>query len=323
MAVSPIYGGGVSGADYEPTTITELGGMIGKIAYSVIRENTANDALAVFDKMPVNKGDTIEEAVVQMAESLAYDEDGEDALKREDSVKFAVKYFKNWTRKKFKKTVDVPQLRKVLEKDIDVADVTSKIVSSMTEGDKHEKYLNVRDLLAWGRQSADGGTGAVLVRAETVNYDTTNNAIDYKGLLVAMRDAFSGMKFVNTSFNSISLKRRTREEDIYVLIPYTLKNRIDINDLASAFNLDKTDIKGRIIEIDSASVGGYDYVYIVDKHAILDFTRLYEMMDEKNADGLFWNYYLHTDRLYALSPLFDACYIKVQTSAPTQAQVGN
>ena len=30
-----------------------------------------------------------------------------DALKREDSVKFAVRYFKDWTRKKFKKTVDI------------------------------------------------------------------------------------------------------------------------------------------------------------------------------------------------------------------------
>lgn len=315
MAVSPTYSGGVAGANYEPTTITELGGMIGKIAYSVIRENTANDPLAVFDKMPVNKGDTIEQAVVQMAESLSYDEDGDDALKREDSVKFAVKYFKGWTRKKFKKTVDIPEIRKVLSKDIDVSDVTSKIVSSMTEGDKHEKYLNVRDLLTWGRQSADGGTGAVLVRAETVAYDSVNSSIDYKGVLTALRDAVSGMKFVNTSFNSISLKRRTREEDIYILMPYQLRNRIDVNDLAGVFNLDKAEIKGKIIETDSGNESGYYYIYVVDKHAILDFTRLYEMMDEKNADGLFWNYYLHTDRLYALSPLFDACYIKVATSA--------
>lgn len=315
MAVSPTYSGGVAGTSYEPTTITELGGMIGKIAYSVIRENTANDPLAVFDKMPVNKGDTIEQAVVQMAESLSYDEDGDDALKREDSVKFAVKYFKGWTRKKFKKTVDIPEIRKVLSKDIDVSDVTSKIVSSMTEGDKHEKYLNVRDLLTWGRQSADGGTGAVLVRAETVAYDSVNSSIDYKGVLTALRDAVSGMKFVNTSFNSISLKRRTREEDIYILMPYQLRNRIDVNDLAGVFNLDKAEIKGKIIETDSGNESGYYYIYVVDKHAILDFTRLYEMMDEKNADGLFWNYYLHTDRLYALSPLFDACYIKVATSA--------
>ena len=311
MAVSPTYQGGTNGGDYTPTTITELGGMIGKIAFSVIRENTAQDHLAVFDKMPVNKGDTIEQAVVKMAESLSYDEDGSDALKREDSVKFAVKYFKSWTRKKFKKTVDVPELRKVLSNDIDVSDVSSKIVSSMTEGDKQEKYENVRDLMTWGRQSADGGTGAVLVKAETVSYDSTNSTIDYKGVLVALKNAISGMKFVNSSFNSISLKRRTRPEDIYILMPYQLKNKLDVEELAGVFNLDKAEIKERIIETDTGVEGGSYYIYVVDKHAVLDFTRLYEMMDEKNADGLFWNYYLHTERLYALSPLFDACYIRV------------
>lgn len=315
MAVSPTYQSGTNGGDFTPTTITELGGMIGKIAYSVIRENTAQDHLAVFDKMPINKGDTIEQAVVKMAESLSYDAEGEDALKREDSVKFAVKYFKSWTRKKFKKTVDVPEIRKVLTGEVDVSDVSAKIVSSMTEGDKQEKYENVRDLLTWGRQSEDGGTGSVLVRAETVDFDSTNSTIDYKQVLVALKNAVSGMKFVNTGFNSISLKRRTRPEDIYILMPYQLKNKLDVEELAGVFNLDKAEIKERIIETDTGLESSrYYYIYVVDKHAILDFTRLYEMMDEKNADGLFWNYYLHTERLYALSPLFDACYIKVDAT---------
>lgn len=312
MAVNPNYGQGVGGANYTPTTVAEMGEMIGKIAYSVIRENTAQDHLAVFDKMPINKGDTIEEAVVKMAESLAYDKDGLDALKRENTVKFAVRYFKDWTRKKFKKTVDISLIRKVLSQENDVSDITSLIVSSMTEGDKQEKYENVRDLFAWGRQVADGGTGAVLVNAETVAY---NSGIDYKGVLVALKNAVSGMKFVNTTFNSIQLKRRTRPEDIYILMPYQLKNKIDVEELAGVFNLDKAEIKDRIIETDTGIEDGNYYVYVVDKHAVLDFTRLYEMMDEKNADGLFWNYYLHTERLFALSPLFDACYIKVGATA--------
>lgn len=313
--VSPTYGVGVAGDNYTPTTVAEYGEMIGKIAYSVIHENTAQDHLAVFDKMPINKGDTIEQGIVKMAESLAYDEEGLDALKREDSEKFAVRYFKSWTRKKFKKTVDVSLIRKVLSKEIDVSDITSKIVSSMSEGDKQEKYENVRDLLTWGRQSADGGTGNVLVKAETVNYDELNSSIDYKGVLVALKNAVSGMKFVNDDFNIASLKRRTRPEDIYILMPYQLKNKLDVEELAGVFNLDKEEIKERIIETDTGLENDFYYIYIVDKHAVLDFTRLYEMMDEKNADGLFYNYYLHTERLYALSPLFDACYVKVATQS--------
>lgn len=314
--VSPTYDDGVGGANFEPTSIEELGGMIGKIAKSVIRENSTVNHLSVFDKGLVENGDTIEQAVVLLAQSQAYDSTGAHTLDRETSAKFAVKYFKDWTAKTYKKTVDLPELRKVLSKEQSASDVSAKIVSSTTEGDKQEQYEDIRNMMAWGRQSADGGTGAMLVRAETVAYDAVNDTIDYKKVLVALKDAVSGMKFTNTSFNVGGIKRRTLPEDIYILMPYQLKNRIDVEELAGVFNLDKAEIKDRIIETDTTNESGYYYIYVVDKWAILDYTRLYEMLNQLNAEGHFWNYFLHTERLYGLSGLFDACYIKIANTAP-------
>ena len=314
--VSPTYGYGIDGDDYAPSTMTELGDMIGKIAYSVIYDNTAKDKLAVFDKAKIDNGDTIEQAVVKMAESLAYDSTGAHALDRETSVKFAVSYFKNWGRKKFKKTVDVAEMRKVLTQEHDVSDVAAKIVGSMTEADIQEKYEDLRDLLPWGKQVADGGTGAVLVKADTVAYDEVNSTIDYKGILVSLKDTIKGMQYVNANYNSASLKRRTRAEDIVIVMPYKLRNRLDVGELASLFNLDKAEINNRIIEVDTdADLSGYYDIFVVDKHAVLSFTRLYEMVNQLNADGLFWNYFLHVERLYALSALFDGCYIRVASQS--------
>ena len=314
--VNPTYRTGVDGDDFEPATITELGEMIGKIAESVIRENSTVNHLAVFDKGLVDNGDTIEQAVVLLAESQAYDSTGAHTLDRETSAKFAVKYWNDWTAKAYKKSIDLPQLRKVLTKQVSASDISSKVVSSLSEGDRQEQYEDIRNMMAWGRQSADGGTGAMLVRAETVAYDTVNDTIDYKKVLVAMKDAISGMKFTNTSFNVGSVKRRTLPEDIFILMPYQLKNRIDVEELAGVFNLDKAEIKDRIIEVDTANESGYYYIYIVDRWAVLDYTRLYEMLNQLNAEGHFWNYYLHTERLYGLSGLFDACYIKIANTAP-------
>lgn len=314
--VNPTYQGGVGGGDYEPTSIEELGGMIGKIANSVIRENSTVNHLSVFDKGLVDNGDTIEQAVVLLAQSQAYDSTGAHTLDRETSAKFAVKYFKNWTAKTYKKTVDLPELRKVLTGKVNASDVSAKIVSSTTEGDKQEQYEDIRDMMAWGRQSADGGTGAMLVRAETVPYDEVNDTIDYKAVLVAMKDAISGMQFTNTSFNVGSVKRRTLPEDLFILMPYKLKNRIDVEELAGVFNLDKAEIKNRIVEVDTTNESGYYYIYIVDRWAVLDYTRLYEMLNQLNAEGHFWNYFLHTERLYGLSGLFDGCYIKIANTAP-------
>ena len=89
MAVQNNFAPGVDGLTYKPNTYAELGDMIGKIAYQVIRQVEAKNPLAVFDKMPVNKGDTIEQAVIKLVEAEAYDESGANALARSTKKKMS------------------------------------------------------------------------------------------------------------------------------------------------------------------------------------------------------------------------------------------
>lgn len=317
------FTGGVAPSDYTPTTISGMGSAIGKVAEQVIRQFSAKNPLEVFEKKPVNNGTTIEQMFVELIESQAYDPDGANALTRKNPD-LIVKYFDDWTPAKFHTSVDTSLIRKVLIGEKSASDVATKIVSVLSESDTHEKYLAIKQLLALGKQVADGGqntggtasgVGATLVRYATIPYDSVNSTIDYKGILVALKDAVSGMQFVNSSFNTASVVKKTDKEDIYILMPYTLKNRIDVGELAGVFNLDKDRIEGKIIEIDVDEASHYNYIYVVDRNAILSYTRLYEMLDQLNADGRFWNYFLHVERMFGISPLFDACYIKVGTSA--------
>ena len=314
---------GVAPSDYTPTTITGMGSAIGKVAEQVIRQFSAKNPLVVFEKRPVDNGTTIEQMFVEMVESQAYDRDGANALTRANP-NLIVRYFDDWKPAKFHTSVDTSEIRKVLVGTKSASDIATKIVSVLSESDTHERYLALKSLLALGKQVADGGqntggvasgVGASLVRYSTVAYDTTNDTVNFKQLLVDLKDAVKGMQFVNSSFNTAGVVKATLKDDIYIIMPYKLKNRIDVEELAGVFNLDKAEIKDKIIEIDVEPVSHYDYIYIVDRNAILDYTRLYEMLDQLNADGRFWNYFLHVERMFGISPLFDACYIKVQTSA--------
>lgn len=309
---NPNFNPGVTPENYVPNTIEDLGGMIGKVAEQVIREVSAEDKLSVFDKMPVDNGDTIEQAIVKLASPRAYDASGANALTRK-TPDIVVRYFSDWHREVFDTTVDIPQMRKVLKTGKGAELLSTKVVASLGEGDKFSKYSYTKELLKWGRQDKAGKVfkdlGTVVLKDEK---------LDIKSTLVKMKNIISGMQYVNSDYNTTpDLKRRTRKEDIYLLIPYKLKNRMDVEELAGVFNLEKDKIDAHIIELDIdteviSDVNSYP-VYIVDKFAILDYTRLFEMADQKNGDGLFWNYFLHTDRMYALSPLFDGCSFFVQT----------
>lgn len=310
MSVEVTKTKGVLAEDFEPSNIEEMGGMIGKVAEQVIRGVEAVNPLNVFDKNYVENGDTVEQAVILMAEGRAYDKQGLQALTRK-TPSLAVRYFREWNRLVYDTSVDIPEIRKVLLTGKGAEDVSTKIVSALSEGDTNDKYQYTKELFKFGRQDQDG---KVFVKLDDVAYD---NGIDYQAVLVKIKDTVKGMQFVNTTYNTAGIKRKTIADDIYIVMDYELKNRLDVEELSGVFNLDKADIKNKIIEIDGGTetIGGKKVypVYIVDKWAVLNYTRLFEMADQKNADGLFWNYFLHTDRMYALSQLFDGCYFNVIT----------
>lgn len=304
MAVNNNFAPGKTGAEYQPNTYAELGDMIGKIAYQFIRQIEAKDPLSIFDKMPITNGDTIEQAVIKLVESQAYDKTGANALKRDTAVKMAVRYFNNWERRKYKTTVDISELRKALVSSSSAEAVASNLVSVLSQSRIDEKFQNVKKLLKWGTTAGSLGSGTSVLKDVGAVNKGADGSVDYKGILKKIKDTVKGMTFVNTTFNTAGLRRRTMLEDIVIVAPYTIINAIDVDELSGVFNLSKAEIRDRLVEIDSDDT----YIYIVDKNAILDFTRLYEMANEKNADGLFYNYYLHVEDLFAISPLFDACY---------------
>ena len=304
MAVDNNFAPGKTGAEYQPNTYAELGDMIGKIAYQFIRQIEAKDPLSLFDKMPITNGDTIEQAVIKLVESQTYDKTGANALKRDTTVKMAVRYFNNWERRKYKTTVDISELRKALVSSSSAEAVASNLVSVLSQSRIDEKFQNVKKLLKWGTTAGSLGSGTSVLKDVGAVNKVADGTLDYKGILKKIKDTVKGMTFVNTTFNTAGLRRRTMLEDIVIVAPYTIINAIDVDELSGVFNLSKAEIRDRLVEIDSEDT----YIYIVDKNAILDFTRLYEMANEKNADGLFYNYYLHVEDLFAISPLFDACY---------------
>lgn len=304
MAVSNNFAPGMKGANYTPNTYADLGEAIGKLAFQFIRGVEANDPLAVFDKMPVDKGDTIEQAVIKLVEASAYDRSGAGALSRATNDKMAVRYFNNWEARKYKQTVDTSELRKVLEGDTGLDTVADLLIGTLSQSRIYDKYTNVKALLKWGRTSGSLESGQSVLKAIEGVKKVDADTLDYKGILKKIKNTVKGMKYMNGDYNTAGLTRRTREEDIYIIAPYTLITDIDVDELAGVFNLSKAEIKSRLIEIDSTDT----FVYIVDQNAILDFTRLYELWDQKNADGHFWNYFLHVEDLFAISPLFDGCY---------------
>ena len=294
MAVTPNYSQGIATGDL---TLDNIYNRVIKIGRSVIRGIETTDPLDVFNKAPLNNGEVLEEVIVKLVESntFAYDDVNAKSPLATRSPDLAVRYYKDWTAKTFETGISRNEARKITLAGDDVETLAGRVATTLVESDKQEKYENMRDMFAWGV------TNKIFVNKGTI--PPTN----YKGILNKLKDVISEMKFTNTTCNTAGIKRKTLVDDIYVIMPYKIKNAIDVNELAGVFNLDKAEIGSRIIEIDSG-----DNIYIVDRNAIISITRLYLMTDMLNPQTLNMSYFLNTERLLAISPLWDGCYIEVK-----------
>lgn len=303
MSVSNKFLSGVGGEDFVPNVYEEYANMIGKLAKSYVRNVLAKNPLAVFDKGKVNNGDTIENVVIGLLESKGYDD--AHALANQGEGNIVAEYFNEWLYKCYSVTLKPMTLRKVRPESVedDVANISANIVGSLDQSAEHEHFIAFKEMLKWGATSGSyGETGKALVFKGNVGL--SGGKTNYKGILKKIKDIVDGMSFVNADYNAKQFVKSTPKEDIYIVMPYSIKNAIDVDELSGVFNLSKAEIESKLIVTDSTD----NYIYVVDRNAILSFTRLYEVRTQDNAQGNYWNYFLHTERMMAISPIFDACY---------------
>lgn len=297
MAVTPNYEVGQDKEDYVANYYSEYD-MIGKIARQVIKGVFAKNPLSRFIKGKIDDGDTIEQAVVKMVESQAYDANGENTLAPKSGEKIVAEYFNTNTRKTFKQTVRPSEIRKVLANGKDESEISARLVSAMAEGDIYEYYQNIKGLINFG-MTEDDNSETPFIKLEDVNI-----ANGYKPMLSKIKNTVKAFKYVTDSFNKAGIKRNTVEEDIYIIAPYKLITDIDVDELSGVFNLDKAEIREKIIEIDTDE----KFVVILDQNALQIWEQMYEMWDQKNAEGAFWNYYLQVNRLFGICTLYNAVF---------------
>lgn len=293
MPVTPNIDNG--SADYT-AKVNDIYGLIETIAKQTFFAVESANPLKVFDKEPIDKGTTIEQAMIQLTESYAFDKNAVDALSAKDP-NFIVRYFQNWTEKQYEQSVRDDDIRKILIGSSSAENVASIIVGNLRESDDNETYETMKLVLE-------------TAKAEMTSAGTITTA---EQLLLLIRNTIDSFKFLNANYSIAGAEHRTPLSRIRVVMPYQIKNTIDVETLAQTFHMEKAEIEARIDTIDSDD----GIVYIVDENAILHHTRLSEIESQRNAKGRVTNYYLTKSDMFAYSPLFKMTYIDASALLPT------
>ena len=168
------------------------------------------------------------------------------------------------------------------------------------------------------------------VRVEVVS--APSSEANAKAFITKARELFLNMQTPSSKFNAWrqvggygrDILTWSNPEDIVFLLRNDIASYIDVNVLASAFNIDKSVLMGNIIyvndfdEYDSTGTKIFDGSSIVGMIADKSWFRIKEQettMDEfYNANNRTWQYYLNVVRMYSYSLFSNA--VVFATSAP-------
>lgn len=155
---------------------------------------------------------------------------------------------------------------------------------------------------------------------------------NYANWTVAAKNAIDGFQYPSTLYNKYGslagangdFKAWTRAEDIYIIATNNWINSADVNFLATLFNIDRADLKKRIIKVPDIGYDAYKEVdgeTVFDKHVTTDIDamifdrRMLHFTSDLDIDDTFYNpetlvtnYYKHWWATYQLSP-FANCIV--------------
>lgn len=200
-------------------------------------------------------------------------------------------------------------------------DYVSMKLASLESGRQLSMFNHVFETIV-----ANYNAGALVVS------DVHTGDNNYAAWTVAAKNAIDGFQYPSTFYNKYGslagangdFKGWTNADDIYIMATANWINSADVNFLATLFNIDRADLKKRIIKVIDFGYDTYKEVdgeQVFDRHITTDidaiifdrrmlhFTNDLELDDTfYNPETLVTNYYKHWWAKYQLSP-FANCIV--------------
>lgn len=300
--------------DY-PTTKNEfINVLTNQIGRNIYLNQVYKNPFAFMNCGELPFGKSIEMVFVDLIKSKNFNENfGEEdskvgsLLSKEDmSDKVKVSYFSENYRHKYKITISDEQLKGAFRDANGLQNLINMILITPINSKEFDQYLLCKQALC----NAE-------IQSETISgYATMDEVKQAKTLTKKVRTYVEKFKFMSDNFNAGAVHTFTRPEDIVVFVTPETKALLDVELLASSFNMDKAKLIARIVTIDSftkltGEEGNVEeddkcLCVIADKKLIQNYGTLNTSESIRNPEGLETNSFYHDWGLIAVCPYVNA-----------------
>lgn len=306
-----------------------LNALINRIALVRVKSATFNNAYANLKKGYLEFGETVEEVFVNICKAREFSAEKAEQRELKRSIPDVRTAFHtmNW-RVQYPITIQDEDLRMAFRSADGVTDLIARIVDSVYTANEYDEYLLFKYLII--KAVTHGKMFPV--------YMGTNPTMQQAA--AAFRGASNKLTFMSTEYNASGVHTNTPRNDQYFFMDSDYNAQFDVEVLASAFNMGKADLLGRLTLIDDfttfdnerfseivanttmiEAVTADELALMADVKGVLVDAEWFQVYDNQLkftekyvAAGEYWNYFLNSWKTVSSSPFSNAVVFIADTA---------
>ena len=296
-----------------------LSALVNRIGRVLITSKMYDNPWSMFKKGMLEFGETIEEIFVNIAKPFQFDPQVAESqvFKREIPDVRSAFHIMNY-QKYYKSTISNDQLRQAFLSWKGITDLIAKIVDAMYTGANYDEFITMKYMLA--RHILNGRMHPVTISAVS--------SANMKAIVSKIKGVSNDFEFLSSKYNIAGVMTHSKKTEQYILVNSEFDATMDVEVLASAFNMDKAEFTGRrvlvdsfgsldtdrldelfaddptYVEISDAELQALDAIpaILVDRDWFMIFDNFYNFTEQYNGEGLYWNYWYHVWKTFSISP---------------------
>ena len=315
-----------------------LSALINRIALVRITSKMYDNPWAMFKKGFIEYGESIEEIYVDLIRVYEFDaEKAETELFKRVSPDVRAAFHVLNYQKFYKVTIERQKLAKAFLSAGGMNDLITYIMTAIYTSAAYDEFLTMKYMLA--RNILDGRLYPVEVAAVS--------EANMKKIVTTVKGTSNLLEFPSRKYNPAGVFQHTDKSNQYILIDTQFDANMDVNVLASAFNMDRAQFMGNRVSIDGfgsldnerlAELFADDPYYVeitdeelaalneiplavVDENFFMVYDNLNEFREVENGQGLYWNYFYHQWKTFSTSPFSNAIVYVPATPSVTSVEV--
>lgn len=300
---------GTSILQYQAQANEFVDALVNRIGLVIINSRMAHNPLAPMKKGMMALGQSIEDIYVDLINAQVYSpREAENTLFKRSLPNVYSVFHKVNSQLEYPLTISNEQLKMAFLDYASLDRFIAKLVDSMYSSATQDEYLQMKALL---KEYGDKGFYS------TVTIPVIEDTASATEAMVQIKATSDAMTFMSQKYNSAGVWNLTPKDDQYLLVTPVINARLDVEVLAKAFNMSRSEFTGHIIVLDE--LGGLEDMGIaallVDREWMQVYDTLRTFKTAYNGKGMYWNYFYHVWMIYSVSRFYNA--VAFVTGTPT------